>query len=148
MGADHAGRELKETIARHLEGQDIAVLDLGTNSADAVDYPIYGVAVGRALQNGEADFGILVCGSGQGMAMTANKLSGIRAAVCGDTFSARAVREHNDANILALGARVVGQGLALDIVDVFLRTKFLEGRHTSRLALLTDIENRERLQSR
>lgn len=140
LGADHAGYELKEVILKHLEAQRLTVHDLGTNSADSVDYPRYGFSVGKAVGEGKADLGIVICGTGQGMAIAANKMAGIRAAVCSDTFSARAAREHNDANVLSLGARVIGEGLALDIVDMFLKTKFLGGRHARRLELIADLE--------
>jgi len=142
LGADHAGYELKGIIAKHLIERGFSIHDMGTHSTDAVDYPEYGFAVGKAVRDGEADVGILVCGTGQGMAITVNKLAGIRAAACGDTFSAKAVREHNNANILALGARVTGQGLALDIVDVFLQAEFLGGKHARRLALIADMEQK------
>lgn len=140
LGADHGGYELKEVILKHLEAQGLKVRDFGTYSADAVDYPKYGFAVGNAIIKGEADLGIIICGTGQGIAMSANKIAGIRAAVCSETFSARMAREHNNANVLALGARVIGAGLALDIVDVFLKTEFSGGRHTRRINLIADIE--------
>lgn len=140
LGADHGGYELKETIRRHLEAQGLEVLDFGTHSPDSVDYPRFGFAVGNAILKGEADLGIAVCGTGLGISIAANKMPGIRAAVCSDTFSARMSREHNNANILALGARVVGVGLALDIVDIFLKSEFSGGRHALRLDLIGDIE--------
>ncbi|KGP76460.1 ribose 5-phosphate isomerase [Desulfosporosinus sp. Tol-M] len=145
LGADHGGYELKEAIRKHLEAKGLKVQDLGTYSADSVDYPKYGFAVGSAIIKGEADLGIAICGTGQGISMAANKISGIRAAVCSETFSARMAREHNNANVLALGARVIGAGLALDIVDIFLKTKFLGGRHTRRLNLIADIERGENI---
>lgn len=140
LGSDHGGYELKEVILKHLEAQGLKVHDFGTYSADSVDYPIYGFAVGNAIIKGEADLGIVICGTGQGMAMAANKICGIRAAVCSETFSARMARAHNDANVLSLGARVIGAGLALDIVDIFLKTEFLGGRHELRLKLISDLE--------
>ena len=140
LGSDHGGYELKEVILKYLEAQGLKVHDFGTYSADSVDYPIYGFAVGNAIIKGEADLGIVICGTGQGMAMAANKISGIRAAVCSETFSARMARAHNDANVLSLGARVIGAGLALDIVDIFLKTEFLGGRHALRLKLISDLE--------
>lgn len=145
LGADHGGFELKETIRRHLETQGIEVQDFGTDSKDSVDYPKYGFAVGSAIIKEKADLGIVVCGTGLGISMAANKIPGIRAAVCSETFSARMAREHNNANILALGARVIGVGLALDIVDIFLKTEFSGGRHALRVDLISDIERGEEI---
>lgn len=140
LGADHGGFELKEVIHQHLESQGIEILDYGTHSKESVDYPRYGFAVGNAITKNEADLGIVVCGTGLGISIAANKIPGIRAAVCSETYSARMAREHNNANILALGARVIGVGLALEIVDVFLKTEFSGGRHSLRLNLLSEIE--------
>jgi len=145
LGADHGGYDLKEEIRRHLEAKGYEVLDFGTHSHDPVDYPRYGFAVGEAILSGKADFGIVICGTGLGISMAANKLPGIRAAVCTETYSARMAREHNNANVLALGGRVTGVGLALDIVDCFLQTEFAGGRHARRVEMLTRIENGERL---
>ena len=145
LGSDHGGYELKEAILKHLEAQGLEVQDLGTHSTDSVDYPKYGFAVGNAIIKGEADLGIAICGTGQGMAMAANKISGIRAAVCSETFSARMGREHNNANVLTLGARVIGVGLALDVVDIFLKTEFTGGRHARRVNLISDIERGEKV---
>ncbi len=143
LGADHGGYELKEAIRTHLKAQELDVRDLGTYSTDSVDYPKYSLAVGHAILKGEADLGIAVCGTGQGISMAANKIPGIRAAVCSETFSARMAREHNNANILSLGARVIGVGLALDIVDIFLKTEFAGGRHALRVNMISDIERGE-----
>ncbi len=143
LGSDHGGYELKETIRKHLEAQGLKVQDVGTYSSDAVDYPKYGFAVGCAITKGEADLGIVICGTGQGISMAANKIPGIRAAVCSETFSARMAREHNNANVLSLGARVIGAGLALDIVDIFLKTEFAGGRHAHRVDLISNIERGE-----
>ena len=140
LGADHGGYELKKVILKHLEAQGLKVEDFGTDSADSVDYPKYGFSVGNAIIKGQADLGIVICGTGQGMAIAANKIPGIRAAVCSETFSARMARAHNNANVLSLGARVIGAGLALDIVDIFLNTEFLGGRHAVRLNLISDLE--------
>jgi ribose 5-phosphate isomerase B len=140
LGADHGGYELKEAIRAHLEERGYEVKDVGTHSGESVDYPMYGFAVGNAIIKGEVDLGIAVCGTGQGISMAANKLPGIRSAVCTETFSARMAREHNDANVLALGGRVIGIGLALDIVDIFLKTEFAGGRHARRINLMTDFE--------
>lgn len=145
LGADHAGFELKEAICRHLEEQNIQFQDLGTNSADSVDYPKFAFPVGKAIAEGTADLGILVCGTGQGMAIAANKIPGIRAAACSETFSARLAKEHNNANVLTLGARVCGPCLALEIVDVFLKTRFMEGRHVGRLNLISRLERGEQV---
>ncbi|HWQ88966.1 MAG TPA: ribose 5-phosphate isomerase B [Desulfitobacteriaceae bacterium] len=145
LGADHGGFQLKEEISKYLQSQGYEVLDCGTNSTDAVDYPRFGFAVAQAVLNGQADYGITVCGTGQGIAISANKLSGIRAAVCTEAYSARMAREHNNANILALGQRVTGIGLALDIVDVFLHTDFAGGRHSKRLELIAALERGEKI---
>ena len=145
IGSDHGGFELKEEIRAHLESQGIEVLDVGTNSQDSVDYPLYGFKVGEALNKGQADLGIVVCGTGLGISMAANKVPGIRAAVCTETYSARMAREHNNANVLALGGRVTGVGLALDIVDIFIKTPFAGGRHARRVDLITTIEKGESL---
>ncbi|HBP63566.1 MAG TPA: ribose 5-phosphate isomerase B [Desulfosporosinus sp.] len=143
LGSDHGGYELKKVILKHLEAQGLKVEDFGTYTSDSVDYPKYGFSVGNAIIKGEADLGIVICGTGQGMSMAANKIPGIRAAVCSETFSARMARAHNNANVLSLGARVIGAGLALDIVDIFLNTEFLGGRHAVRLNLISDIERGE-----
>ncbi|MHB1653180.1 MAG: ribose 5-phosphate isomerase B [Desulfitobacteriaceae bacterium] len=145
LGADHGGYELKEAIRTHLEEKGVAVLDLGTHSTDSVDYPKYGFAVGHSVINRGADLGIVVCGTGLGISMAANKIQGIRAAVCTEPYSARLAREHNNANVLALGGRVIGVGLALDIVDIFLNTEFAGGRHTRRVDLITAIERGEKI---
>jgi len=145
LGSDHGGYELKETIRKHLEAQGLEVLDLGTHSTDAVDYPEYGFAVGNAIVKKEAELGIAICGTGQGISMAANKIRGIRAALCTETFSARMAREHNNANVLTLGGRVIGVGLALDIVDIFLKTEFAGGRHARRVNLISDLECGEKV---
>jgi ribose 5-phosphate isomerase B len=140
LGADHGGYELKEAIRAHLEAQGFEIQDLGTHSSDSVDYPKYGFAVGNSIIKGEADLGIAICGTGQGISMAANKIRGVRAALCTETFSARMAREHNNANVLTLGGRVIGVGLALDIVDIFLKTEFAGGRHARRVNLMSDYE--------
>ncbi len=145
LGADHGGYQLKNIILDHLKEQGYETLDLGTNSDESVDYPKFAFAVGQAVRENEADLGILVCGTGIGVSMTANKIPGIRAAVCTDTYCARMTREHNDANILALGARVVGSGLALDIVDAFLKTEFAGGRHARRVDMMAQVEQGKKL---
>lgn len=145
LGADHGGYELKESIKAHLKEKGIDVLDTGTHSTESVDYPKYGFLVGEAIISNSVDLGIVVCGTGLGISMAANKVPGIRAAVCTEAYSARMAREHNNANVLALGGRVTGVGLALDIVDVFLATEFAGGRHARRVELITSIEKGEKL---
>lgn len=141
IGCDHAALELKNEIARRLEQKGYQVKDFGCHTAQAVDYPDYAAAVARAVASGECEKGVLICGTGIGMSIAANKVRGIRCAVCGDTFSARATRLHNDANILALGERVTGKGLALDIVDVFFDTPFSgEERHVRRIRKISELE--------
>lgn len=137
LGCDHGGFELKQEIKKHLDEQKIPYIDYGCDSLESTDYPIYAKRVAKAILSGECDKGILICGTGIGISITANKIPGIRAALCGDTFSAKATREHNDANILAMGARVTGEGLALDIVDTFLETKFSnDERHIRRIQMI------------
>lgn len=141
LGADHGGMDLKDTIREHLQGLGHEVQDFGTHSRESTDYPDYARTVGEAVARGEFERGILVCGTGQGMAITANKVRGVRAAVCLETFSARMSREHNNANILCLGGRVVGPGLALDIVDIWLRTEFSDSpRHHRRVDKIAEVE--------
>ena len=139
LGSDQAGYELKQEIIKYLEEKEIPYKDYGSFNADRVDYPIYGKAVGRAVADGTCEKGILICGTGIGISMAANKIKGIRAAVCGDCFSAEATRLHNDANIVALGARVVGPGLAVKIVDTFLNTEFSGvERHKRRVDMIEE----------
>ena len=139
IGSDHGGFALKAEIMEHLEKRGFAYQDFGTYSEASCDYPVYGRAVAKAVAAGEYEFGILICGTGIGISITANKVPGIRAALCGDCFSAQATREHNDANILALGARVTGPGLALKIVDTFLDTPFSgEERHARRISMIEE----------
>ena len=134
IGSDHGGFALKQAIMKHLEERGLAYKDYGTYSEASCDYPDFGRAVAEAVAAGEATYGIIICGTGIGISITANKVPGIRAALCGDCFSAEATRSHNDANILALGARVVGEGLALKIVDTFLDTPFSnDARHIRRI---------------
>lgn len=142
IGSDHGGYALKQAIMKHLEKKGLEYKDYGTYTEDSCDYPIYGEAVARAVSSGECERGIVICGTGIGISMAANKVKGVRAALCGDCYSAEFTRLHNDANILALGARVVGEGLALKIVDTFLETGFEGGRHARRVALISEIEER------
>ena len=144
IGSDHGGFPLKEEIKKHLDEIGVAYKDFGTNTPDSCDYPIYAEAVARAVVSGEVEKGILICGTGIGISIAANKVKGIRAALCGDCYSAEFTRRHNDANILTMGARVTGGGLACKIVDTFLTTEFEGGRHARRVALIADIEERER----
>jgi ribose 5-phosphate isomerase B len=139
LGCDHGGYELKQEIKKHLDAQGIAYEDFGCDSTEAVDYPVYAKRVAKAILDGKCEKGILICGTGIGISITANKFKGIRAALCTDCFSAEATRLHNDANVLALGGRVVGAGLALKIVDTFLNTPFSgEERHMRRIAQIED----------
>jgi len=133
MGSDHAGLELKSAVAEHLRATGHEVVDHGAYEDQSVDYPDFAHVVGKSVAGGEADRGMLVCGTGQGMAIAANKIPGVRAAVVSDTFSARMAMAHNDARVLCLGQRVVGAGLALDIVDSWLSTDFEGGRHARRV---------------
>jgi len=144
IGSDHGGFELKKEIMKHLESRGLEYKDFGTYSSDSCDYPVYGEAVARAVAGGEYEKGILICGTGIGISISANKVKGIRAALCADCYSAEFTRLHNDANILALGARTTGSGLALKIVDTFLDTEFEGGRHARRVALISEIEEKER----
>lgn len=141
IGADHAGLPLKEAVKEAIESAGHAVLDLGAFDTTPVDYPDYALAVGRALQRGEAERGILLCGSGVGVSIAANKLHGIRAGVCHDIYSAHQSVEHDDMNVLCLGPRVIGSGVAVDLVNTFLRAQFsgLE-RHRRRLAKIAAME--------
>ena len=143
VGADHAGYLLKTAVAKHLVDLGHEVLDLGTDSEERVDYPRYCAAVGRSVVLGDADTGIVFGGSGQGEAIAANKVHGVRAALCLDEFTARLAREHNDANVLALGGRIVAETFACAIVDVFLSTSFEGDRHVARLRQIAEIETEE-----
>lgn len=139
LGSDHGGYELKQEIISHLESRGIAYRDYGSYSPEPADYPEYAHTVAHAVVNGECEKGILICGTGIGISIAANKIKGIRAAVCTDCFTAEATRMHNDANILALGGRVVGPGLALKIVDTFLNTPFSgEERHSRRISKIEE----------
>jgi len=142
LGSDHGGYELKEAIKKHLSLKGFEVVDFGTNSTDSCDYPQFAMAVGEAVASEAYDKGILVCGTGVGVSIAANKIPGIRCALVGDCFTAKATREHNNSNVLALGGRVVGAGLALEIVDIWLGTDFQGGRHQNRVDLITEIEKR------
>ncbi len=142
LGADHGGVDLKNEIKSYLETNGYEVKDFGTNTYDSCDYPDIALPVAEAVVSKEFELGILVCGTGIGIGIAANKVPGVRAALCSDTFSAHATREHNDANILTLGQRVVGVGLALDIVETFLNAKFEGDRHLKRINKITKIEEK------
>lgn len=134
LGCDHGGYQLKQEIIKYLDQKKIPFKDFGTYSEESCDYPKFAHAVAHAVVKGECEKGILICGTGIGISIAANKVKGIRAALCHDCFSARATREHNDANILAMGGRVIGPGLAVEIVDIFLHTEFSnEQRHQRRI---------------
>ena len=135
IGSDHGGYGLKQAVIKHLESKGFEIKDFGTYSTDSCDYPDYAKAVAKAVLSGECEKGILICGTGIGVSITANRFPGIRAALCGDVFSAQATREHNDSNILCMGARVTGEGLALKIVDTYLETPFSnDERHIRRIS--------------
>lgn len=142
VGSDHGGLELKKEVVKFLEAQGHEVKDFGTHTTDSCDYPQYGVAVAEAVVSGDFEKGVIICGTGQGIALAANKVKGARAVVCSDTFSAEMTRAHNDANILSLGERVVGKGLALKILETWLNTEFEGGRHTNRVDLIKATENK------
>lgn len=142
LGSDHGGFLLKNEIKKHLEQKGIEFEDLGCFSTEPVDYPDIGQAVGEAVVRGEFDRGIICCGTGIGISISANKVPGIRAALCGDCFSAKASREHNDANVLALGERVIGVELAKMIVDTWLISEFQGGRHGRRVGKIAKIEEK------
>lgn len=141
FGCDHGGYDLKDDVIEFLKSRDIEVLDFGTHSTASVDYPNYGRAVGEAVQSKEADLGIIICGTGIGISLAANKVEGVRAAVVSDTFSARMARMHNNANVLAFGSRVVGKGLAIDLVKAWLDSSFEGGRHKRRVDKIMAIED-------
>lgn len=143
LGSDHGGYELKNTILDHLKKSNIQTIDLGTTSTAACDYPDFAVLVCEAVLSKKADLGILACGTGIGVSISANKINGIRCALLGDVFSAKASRAHNDANVMAIGGRVIGPGLALEIVDAFVTSKFSgEERHQRRIDKIMNLEKR------
>ncbi|EQK40824.1 MULTISPECIES: ribose 5-phosphate isomerase B [Paraclostridium] len=143
LGSDHGGYNLKEEIKKHLQSKGIECVDFGTeNGVDSVDYPIYGEKVAKAVVSKDVDYGILCCGTGIGISLAANKVKGIRCAVVSDTFSAKMSKAHNNANMLSLGERVIGKGLALEIVDAWINTEFEGERHLRRVNMLNDIEQK------
>ena len=144
IGCDHAGFSLKSAVAKRVIEKGFEVVDVGTYSTDSCHYPVYAHALCEKILSGECALGILICGTGIGMSIAANKHDGIRAACCSDTFSARLTREHNDANVLCFGERVVGAGLAIDLVDAFLDAEYMNsGNHVTRVKMLSDIEKGE-----
>ncbi|MHB1394369.1 MAG: ribose 5-phosphate isomerase B [Clostridia bacterium] len=142
VGSDHGGFLLKDELMKHLREKNIDFVDFGCFTTESVDYPDVGQAVGEAVVKGEYDKGIICCGTGIGISISANKVPGVRAALCGDCFSAKASIEHNDANVLALGERVIGVGLAKMIVDIWLSSEFLGGRHGRRVDKIAKIEEK------
>ena len=136
ISSDHADIALRQTIAAHIADQGWEVVDIGPTTSESTHYPLHGKAAAERVASGDCQLGILLCGTGQGIMMAANKVAGIRCGVCSDTFSARMIRQHNDANMMSLGARVLGEGLALDIVDAFLAAEFEGGRHATRVDMI------------
>lgn len=145
IGNDHTAVKLKTHIKNFLENKGYDVTDFGTSSEERTDYPLYGYKVARAVANKEFDFGILICGTGIGISLTANKVKGIRAAVCSEPYSAKLSRAHNNANIIAFGSRVVGSSLAEMIVEEFLTAEYESGRHRKRIDMISEIENGEEI---
>ncbi|MBP2651088.1 MAG: rpiB [Firmicutes bacterium] len=141
IGSDHGGFRLKEEIKKYLTKNGVAFSDFGTDSTESVDYPAIARDIAKAVADGQCQRGIIVCGTGIGVSIAANKIKGIRAALCHDEFSAEMSRAHNDANVLTMGERVIGVGLALAIVDKWLSTQFEGGRHAKRVAMLAELEN-------
>ncbi len=140
IGNDHAAVDMKNEVIRHLEARGYAVKNFGTDTSDSCDYPVYGKRVADAVASGDCDLGVLICGTGVGISLAANKVKGIRAVVCSEPYSAAMARTHNNANIVCFGARVVGPATALSIVDAFFDASFEGGRHTARVDLITAIE--------
>lgn len=140
LSSDHAAIQLRQTLADHIAAQGWEVVDIGPTTPESTHYPKHGQAAAERVASGDCRLGIILCGTGQGIMMAANKVKGIRCGVCSDTFSARMIRQHNDANMLSIGARVVGEGLALDIVDAFLTAEFEGGRHATRVEMIETVE--------
>ncbi|MBQ1216973.1 MAG: ribose 5-phosphate isomerase B [Clostridia bacterium] len=138
IASDHAGFALKGVVKAYLTEKGYTVIDCGTDSEASCDYPVFAKALCKEIKDGNAQLGILICGTGIGMSMAANKVKGIRAALCSDCFSAKFTRAHNDSNVMCLGARVMGEGLALELVDIFLNTPFEGGKHLRRINMLED----------
>lgn len=148
IGNDHAAVDMKNEIMEYLKGKGIEVVNVGTDSSERFDYPIAGYRVGKLVASGEADGGVLICGTGVGISLAANKVKGVRAVVCSDPYTAKLSKQHNNTNVLAFGARVIGIELAKMIVDEWLGAEFLGGRHAERVALITEIEQTQALASR
>jgi ribose 5-phosphate isomerase B len=144
IGNDHTAVEMKNVIMEYVREMGHEVVNFGTDSTESCNYPEYGEKVGKAVASGEFDCGILICGTGVGISLAANKVNGVRAAVCSDVTTAHLVKEHNNANIIAFGARIVGTELAKDIVKAYLEAEFQGGRHAQRIAMLTEIEARNK----
>lgn len=142
IGNDHAALELKREIAEYLKELGHEAVNFGTDTPESCDYPVFGEKVARAVAGGEADCGILICGTGVGISLAANKVKGIRCAVCSEPVTARLVKQHNNANIIAFGARIVGSEMAKEIVKAYLDAEFLGGRHADRVAMIMDIEEK------
>jgi ribose 5-phosphate isomerase B len=140
LASDHHGIPLRQAIAAHIEARGWVAVDIGPTTPESTDYPKQGEAAARRVASGDCRLGIVLCGTGQGVMMAANKVKGVRCGVCADTFSARMIRQHNDANMLSIGVRVVGEGLALDIVDAFLTAQFEGGRHAARVDMIGALE--------
>ena len=136
ISSDHADITLRQNIAKHVEAKGFEVLDIGPTTSESTHYPKHGKAAAERIASGEFDLGILICGTGQGIMMSANKVAGVRCGVCSDVVSAKMIRAHNNAQILSMGARVIGEGLALEIVDAFLETEFEGGRHATRVDMI------------
>ena len=142
IGNDHSAVDMKNQVVDHLLKKGFEVMNLGTDSTERCDYPVYGEKVGRAVASGEADRGIVICGTGLGISLAANKVKGVRAALCSEPYTAKMSRLHNDANVLAFGARVIGIEMVKMIIDTWFDTEFEGGRHENRVKILMDIENR------
>ena len=140
LSSDHAAIELRQAIAEHVTAKGFEAIDIGPTTPESTHYPKHGEAAAKKIAAGEAELGIILCGTGQGIMMAANKVKGVRCGVCSETFSARMIREHNDANMLSIGARVVGDSLAIEIVDAFLEAEFEGGRHGTRVDMISAIE--------
>lgn len=140
LSSDHAAIDMRKTIADHITALGYDVVDIGPTTPESTPYPQHGEAAARRVASGDCALGIILCGTGQGIMMAANKVKGVRCGVCSDAFSARMIRQHNDANMLSLGARVIGEALALDIVDAFLGADFEGGRHATRVDMITALE--------
>ena len=136
LSSDHAAIDLRQAIAAHITAKGWEAVDIGPTTTESTHYPLHGKAAAEKIASGDCAMGIVVCGTGQGIMMAANKVDGIRCGVCSDEFSAKMIRAHNDANMMALGARVIGEGLALDLVDTFLETDFEGGRHATRVDMI------------